>query len=165
MRGQVRRRQRLSGDDRRTVQRRPQRPRQPSDERPGNQYHTRCLLPARARQVAKVFVFGRRFPRVSNRESKDVLVVSTGLDLDNRQYVVSGGAKCGYNRVVATLVGENAHILFLFAGVSLADKHDFFTSKRVRCVAHRRMEVMRGSTPVRLEQIAFGRTFAELAEQ
>jgi hypothetical protein len=133
--------------------------------RRSNQNHTRCFLPARVRQVAKVFVFGQQYACFEAREGEDVFVLGARLDLDNRRYIVPCGAKCSYNRVVAALVGEKTHILVLFPGVSLADKYDFFSSKGVRCVSHRRMEVIAGQPWIRLEQTAFGGTFAELAKQ
>ena len=51
---------------------------------------------------------------------------------------VAGGAKGRYNRIVAALVGEKAHILFL-SDISFADKDDFFARESVRRITHRRM--------------------------
>ena len=68
-------------------------------------------------------------------------------------------------RTLRLLLGEAQPGRFLFAGVSRADKRDFFTSKRVRCVARRRLQVVAGQPWIRLKHIAFGGSFADLAER
>jgi hypothetical protein len=129
-----------------------------------NQHDSSRLLSAGICEQAEIFVFGQEDSRFRTGQSKDDFVLGARIDFYDGGNVVADCAQSGDDREIATLVSEKPHgLLSAVAGV-LADEDDLFVGDGVRCVSHRRMDILASEVGIGVKEITFGRTFAQFPE-
>jgi class 3 adenylate cyclase len=124
-----------------------------------------CRSPtARIDELTEVFVLGeedavRAACQVDNRR-----IVGSGHDLRDGENVVASRSERAHHRSVAALVGHEPHSSTAGAFPERLDGEGFLVGYRVCSEGDRRTDVGAGEPWVGIEQIAFRRTFAQLAK-
>jgi hypothetical protein len=126
--------------------------------------HARRPPTARIDQLTEVLVLGEEDAVRATRQVDHGRIVGSGYDLRDGENVVASRTKRTHHRSVAALVGHEPHSSTAGALPDRLDGEGFFVGYRVCSEGDRRTDVGAGEAWEGIEQIAFRRTFAQLAK-